>query len=106
MGQTYTAACGSPLPNLGEQILDIATEEGMEAKVKFQMAEVTRPLCSVSKICDRGHRVVFELGGGCIENLKTGWRIEFARRDNVYILNWWVYDDGSAACPDFGRQRA
>ena len=37
----------------------MVTSEGNWAQATFQVAEVTRPLCSVSKMCDKGNRVVF-----------------------------------------------
>ena len=98
-GHTYTSADGSPLPNLGEQILGIVTDEGWETQVKFQMAEVTKPLCAVSKICDQGSRVIFEQNAGYIENLKDGSRTVFKRENNVYILNMWLQQPGDSDFP-------
>ena len=53
-GQTYMSACGEKLPNLGEKQMKVWTNEGKPAMATFQCADVTRPLCSVSKICDQG----------------------------------------------------
>ena len=100
-GLSYTAADGSPLPNLGEQTLNVITDEGLETQVKYQMAEVTRPLCAVSRICDKGARVAFEANGGYIENIKSGVKTEFARENNVYVLGMWTWQPGAS---DFPRQ--
>ena len=105
-GQTYLSASGDKLPNLGEKQFDMLTSEGNWAQATFQVAEVTRPLCSVSKICDKGNRVVFELGGGYVEHIATGWRTRFARQNNVYVLEMYVQDGGSEGAKDFGRQGA
>ena len=66
-GQIYMSACGEKLPNLGEKLMKVWTNEGKPAMATFHCADVTRPLCSVSKICDQGNRVVFEGQGGFIE---------------------------------------
>ena len=93
-GQTYLSASGDKLPNLGEKKFDMVTPEGNWAKATFQIAEVTRPLCSVSKICDKGNRVVFELGGGHVEHIATGTKTYFSRQNNVYVMDMWVQDPG------------
>ena len=49
-GQTYLSASGEKLPNMGEKKFDMVTSEGNWAQATFQVAEVTRPLCSVSKM--------------------------------------------------------
>ena len=59
-GQTYMSACGEKLPNLGQKQMKVWTNEGKPAMATFQCADVTRPLCSVSKICGQGNRVVFQ----------------------------------------------
>ena len=41
---------------------------------------------SVSKICDTGHRVVFESTGGYIEHLESNQNTEFDRKGGVYAL--------------------
>ena len=53
-GQTYMSAGGEKLTNLGEKQMRVWTNEGSPAMATFQCADVTRPLCSVSKICDQG----------------------------------------------------
>ena len=104
-GQTYLSASGDKLPNMGEKQFDMMPPEGSWAQATFQMAEVTRPLCSVSKICDKGNRVVFELGGGYVENIQTGTGTSFLRQNNVYVMEMYVQDPSSAAAGQgFGRQ--
>ena len=95
-GKNFSAANGAPLPNLGQQQLSMYTDEGMETSVLFQLCDVTRPLLSVSAICDYGNRVVFGRGGGIIYNLDTGLEIPFARQGGIYSIGLWVCDKGSA----------
>ena len=63
------------------------TKEGHKCVMKMHLIDVQKPLMSVSRICDAGHRVVFLRDGVYIEHEKTGQRTEFARVDNVYRLN-------------------
>ena len=63
------------------------------------------PLCSVSKMCDKGNRVVFELGGGYVEHINSGVRTNFTRQNNVYVMDMYVQDPGvRLEETDFGRQ--
>jgi len=94
VGQCYLSASDDTIPNLGEQVLDVVTHGGSESTAKYQMAEVTRPLNSVSEICDGGGEygqyVIFGKYGGAIMNLETGMATHFEREDGVYCLDLWV----------------
>ena len=76
--------------------MKVRTDEGKPAMATFQCADVTRPLCSVSKICAQGNRVVFESQGGFIEN-KSGLRTSFKRVNNVYVLKMHAKKPGELA---------
>ncbi len=41
-------------------MLPLLTAEGSKGKMKMQVAEVTKPLASVKRICEAGHMVVFD----------------------------------------------
>ena len=58
-GQHYVSASGGRLPNMGQQKLRVQTNEGREAMVLYQVAEVSRPLTAVSQTCDNGNWVVY-----------------------------------------------
>ena len=79
------------------------TKEGTRSSLKWQCAPVTKPLLSVSHICDAGHRVIFESTGGYMVNLKSGCKTSFRRKNNVYVLDMMVevddvsVDGGAAA---------
>ena len=107
-GQNYISASDDLLPNLGEQHIDIVTEDGRDGRIRYQIADVTRPLNSVSEICDAGgemgQQVTFGRHGGQILNLETGMITNFKRDDGIYVLEMWVRpksDDASG----FARQR-
>ena len=71
-GRAYQVANGEDLPNMGEKTVTITTESGDAGLMKMQIAGVTKPLTSVSKLCDNNNLVVFGAGGGIIYNLATG----------------------------------
>ena len=76
--------------------MKVWTNEGKPAMATFQCADVTRPQCSVSKICDQGNRVIFEGQGGFIEN-KSGFQTSFKRENNVYVLEMHAKKPGEMA---------
>ena len=95
-GVTYMTADGGEIPNLGEQRVDFKTFEGHEGAIDFQVADVKRPLLSVTSVTKRGSTVVFDEGGGHITSPNGDRRIRFHRRAGVYVLDLWV--------PPFRRQ--
>ena len=90
----YTMANGHKTSNHGEQHVRAVTQDGHEIAFKAQVTDVHRPLMSVSRICDKGNRVVFEDHGGYIESLTTGKKIQVHRDRNVYRLQVKVPDSG------------
>ena len=92
---------GDRLPNLGEKKLDVTTSDGQAATATYQAADVTRALCAVSRICDKGNTVTFQAEGGFIEN-PDGVRTHFRRENNVYVMDLYVKEPLSQSV--FGRQ--
>ena len=97
-GQTYQSASGTKIASEGEKKLQVVTEDGIEAEATFQVADVTRPLSAVSKICDKGIMVVFTQEGGYIQN-GMGHRTFFRHENNVYMMDLYM-----KAPKDFHRQ--
>ena len=97
-GQEYVSASNDSIPNLGEKLLEIVTEDGREKTIKYQIAEVSRPLNSISEICDAGGEhgqvLVFGRSGGAIYNLETGEHTPFNQEDGVYCMDVWVEPKG------------
>ena len=89
-GQHFLSASKDRLPTMGQQRMPIVTNEGMESKVLYQVAEVSRPLTAVSATCDRGNVFVYSSSGGFIHNLSTGARTHFGRKGGIYELDLWV----------------
>ena len=74
-GVKYVAANGARMDNLGEKKVKFKRMGSDEANgITFQITEVSKPLASVSRILDKGNRVVFDRGpdGSYIQNKKTG----------------------------------
>ena len=91
-GQKFTSASKHKLKNLGQQRCKAYTEEGEPTEVLFQIADVSKPLVSVSAICERGNRVIFGRSGGVVQSLRTGGQIPFYRKNGIYILSMWLQD--------------
>ena len=89
-GQEYTVADGTSIANLGEKVLKGCDNEHQPIAMKYQMAQVTRPLNSVSEICDNDNRVVFGKSGGFIYHVPTGRVTRFQRRGKLYELDLWI----------------
>ena len=89
-GQAYIAAGHERIPNMGQQVLSVVTNEGHEAQALYQIAEVTRPLTAVGSTCDRGNVVIYGPHGGCILNLESGVQTDFTRRGGIYELDLWM----------------
>ena len=90
----YTMANGHKTSKRGEQQVRAVTQDGHEIAFKAQVTDVHRPLMSVSRICDKGNRVVFEDHGGYIESMTTGDKIQIHRDRNVYRLQVSVPESG------------
>jgi hypothetical protein len=99
-GQRFSSASKHKLRNLGEQRILACTEEGEDTEILFQIADISKPLVSVSAICERGNRVLFGRAGGVVINIKTGSQIPFYKENGVYVLSMWMQD----ADADFGRR--
>ena len=87
---TYASATGDPIPNLGEQVLPIRTQEDSLRSMTFQAAPVDRALGSVKRMCRSGHRVVFDDEGSYVLNKVSG-EVNWLREENGnYMLDTWV----------------
>ena len=103
-GMCYASATDEPIPNLGELRLPLVTNEGTCRGMRFQAAPVSRPLGSVKRICQSGHRVMFDEDGSYIENKATG-EINWLREDNGnYIMDLWVVPANLSNSWGFGGQ--
>lgn len=86
-GLVYTAANGTTMANRGEKAVTFRTCEGYDCMLKMQVTDVQRPLISVSRICDAGHRVVVTRQGGYIQHEGSGQITSFYRDHNGYRMS-------------------
>ena len=86
-GVHYVTASGNRIKNEGEKHIKIKTKTGDVRQMTFQVAKVTKPLCSVSKICEKGHIVVFDENGSYIKHKKTGAIIQLKKERGVYVMD-------------------
>jgi len=91
-GKGYSAANGTDIPNLGEKVVRAQTESGMWCTMRFQICSVTKPLGSVSRICQAGSRVVFQPPeeGSYIQNVTTGKKTMLRQSKGLYYLDVWI----------------
>ena len=89
-GVFYTSANGGKTMNLGEQHVPVCLSNGARSIATFQIAEVSRPLMSVGRLCEMGNRVLFGANGGVIMNLRTGEMTPFQKEDGVYVFEMWI----------------
>ena len=93
VGGRYRAASGSRIPNLGQQDVSLKTPEGHGCSLRFQVADVERPLIFVSQLSKTGHKVEFEGAQGFITHKQSGKRIRLQPMGGVYLLRMKVRDD-------------
>ena len=108
-GAYYTAANGERIDNEGQKIPTLATSEGVIRKMTFQVCKSSKALGSVSKICQAGHRVIFDGDGSYIEDKKTGEVLWLVEKDGLYVLpatyappSWKPEDGGQPSNQPFG----
>ena len=89
-GVYYTSADGGRISNVGQQSVPVALGNGARTVATFQVADVSRPLMTVGRVCEMGNRVLSGAGGGYILNVSTGEATPFYKRDGVYVFTMWI----------------
>ena len=92
-GTTYAAANGTVLKNEGKKTIEGFNSHGKKIKLEWQLANVTKPLLSIGKLTQHGHRVVFDDGepnGGYILHKASNTRTEVRKRNGTYEFDVWV----------------
>ena len=99
-GAEYEVANGESIPNLGERRCLLMTLGARDAKkITFQVADVHKPLLSISRCADMGFNCHLGKDGGYLEDTITGENIPLTRRDNLYVMKAWAkrYPEGTNA---------
>ena len=87
-GQNFIVGNGNPVPNKGEVHLNMEADiDGGKTSLNsvFQVAAITRPLMSVSKICDQGLECLFSRTCAKVMNEDGSTVCEFAREGGLYV---------------------
>ena len=90
-GVEYEVASGMCIPNLGERRCEVYTDGGASALLMhFQVADVHKPLLSVSRCADMGYECRLGKSGGVLIEIETGEIIPLVRSGNLYSMHVWV----------------
>ena len=103
----FSTANGDPIENRGQMTLNLTTTTGHPIQSVFQVCEVSRPLWSVSKICDAGCEVTFTKTGASIKHAPTGKEVcTFERKRGLYVASMPLRppQQSAASQPTFSRQ--
>ena len=84
-GGCFVAANGEAIANQGELNLELKAGE-TPINSTFQAAEITKPLWSVSKICQAGYKITFDSQGAVIYHVDSGAAVgKFAFKNGLYV---------------------
>ena len=89
-GQQYFTANGARIANQGEKLINAFTNDMEPVRMLYQVADVTKPLCSVGRVCDHNNLVCFSKEGGFVYHKATGHKTPFQRENGVYVLKTWI----------------
>ena len=102
--EDFVSATGDPIANYGELKIAMVTRERSIRGMVFQAAGVAKPLCSVDRLIEANHIVLFDSEGSYIWNKRTG-EINMLRRDEGnFMLDVYVPPPKTSAKMGFARQ--
>jgi len=87
-GACFMGVNGDLIPNKGEVNLELKTDLSDDSIINsiFQVADITKPLWSVGRICDAGYTVVFDQGHATIYHVESGEPAGvFERKQGLYV---------------------
>ena len=86
-GACFIAANGTRMENLGQKRVDFEAANGVKSKILFQVTDSRKPLASVSKIVDKGDRVVFAPDCSYIENVSSKRKIDMQLTNGTHAID-------------------
>jgi len=89
-GRGFCGPSGEPIQNFGQKKVIVKTAEGQARTTTWQVANVRRPLMSVSKMTKAGNDVRFNDSQPHIHNVKTGERTKLRKEGNIFVVDLWV----------------
>jgi hypothetical protein len=106
-GRHFIDAGGNRIRNLGQArvgVRDPLCASGFGSVL--QIAEVSRPLYSVSKICDSGASVTFDNNEAVVKGRDGAVLAKFKREGGLYVTDLEFTDEGGSTRPGFTGQGA
>ena len=95
-GAEYEVANGQSIPNLGERRCEVMTAGSTTAKhITFQVADVHKPLLSITACADMGFDCFLGSEGGMLRDRHTHEIIPLDRKGTLYTMKMWVRQDPS-----------
>ena len=87
--RNYVDASGNPIPNQGESTIAMQLPAGNarvnDAEATFQVADVSRPLLSASKICEKGNDVLCRKDAAYVLDANSKVIAKFEKRNGLYV---------------------
>ena len=72
----------------------------MQKRIIFQVADVHKPLLSISRVADMGYECRLVANGGALVDSQTGEEIPLHCIGNLYHMKAWVRNDTTPSSPD------
>ena len=93
-GAQYEVANGATILNRGERKCEVMTVGSLHPKlITFQVADVHKPLLSISGVADMGYDCYLGKEGGSLRDRVTGETIPLDRQGSLYTVKMWVRQD-------------
>ena len=87
--------------------MTVSTHENVTLTMDFDVADVSRPLLSITEIIQKKrHRVVYDYPTSYIEDTVTGRKVDLRYEDSLHFLDVWVRIPRALAKNPFVRQVA
>ena len=104
-GMLCEVANKQTIPCLGERRLEVWTEGALDSRaMAVQVADVHKPLLSLSRCADAGFESRFGQLAGCLIDSASGEIIPMQRKGSLYFLKAWVRQAPNVNSP-LGWQR-
>ena len=85
--QNFIVGSGQKVPNEGQLLLNLESDAEGNGKIKstLQVAESTRPLMTVSRVCDQGMACTYSDSHALVLDKSGKTVVKFERRGGLYI---------------------
>jgi len=109
--RNFVGPTGKPIEHHGEALVHLVNETGRVIGSVFQIANVVRPLHSVSKICDEKHEMLFTateatvVPAGALSKFLASIKgtVQYHRKRGLYVTKVKVKAPGTSASSSFIR---